>query len=741
MKNAGKSGGATPVTLSVIKADIGGYVGHSASHPDILERARALLDHARTEGKLIDFHVTACGDDLELFMTHRHGNDSRLIHKLAWDVFLDGTALAKDLKLYGAGQDMLADAFSGNVKGMGPGVAEMTFVERKSEPVIIFCGDKCAPGAWNLPLFRIFADPFNTIGLVIDPSMHDGFRFEVHDLHKGSDIVLSCPEEMYDLLVLIGSPENYIIKNVYKKDADIMAAILHTGLPIAYVTVFDGSDPYAVAGPPAAVAKTVAETRWPAAWATYEVISQGITQLEYRIYATLFTELGPNRTDTLDRQHQFECRRPSVAITPGDIVHVAWQRDNNTTGSNIYYKQFTGLWTPEWPVSNNMPTAHNPFVQVYGDSVFVEFSSPANPGDIRVRPRCVNHPYNDWRDIRDVSNTPADHSDRPAMSTREVSVWQETVAGEGEVFINIAGEVADVSGTISSSAYPSVDATINPETGQIKASIVWTEEIDPLVPLYEVKFAERNWLPHDGAASGAPAFYAVTTGESVPSPYCRYRSGAVRVGPYDLDFGRDSLAYSLPFLDPSYDYYLRAIVYHEGQGRWSQGIRFQDTLSKVVGFEPGKPETIWVQVPPRTYLRDAVADLAALRYNGEYSVMTDFALYQAEPSRGSKGGEEGGEMSLTVPLRATLIPPAPNPFVRSVLLGFVLNRPGNVSLRIYDASGRVARTLAAGEHPAGRHLVRWDGCDAKGRTLSSGIYMAKLTSEAGSEVRKLVLTR
>jgi len=47
---------------------------------------------------------------------------------------------------------MLADAFSGNVKGMGPDVAEMTFVERKNEPVTVFCGDKCAPGAWNSPL-------------------------------------------------------------------------------------------------------------------------------------------------------------------------------------------------------------------------------------------------------------------------------------------------------------------------------------------------------------------------------------------------------------------------------------------------------------------------------------------------------------------------------------------------------------------------------------------------------------
>jgi fructose 1,6-bisphosphate aldolase/phosphatase len=224
MKKTTKPGARTPVTISVIKADIGGYVGHSSSHPDILARAKQSLNHARTDGTVTDYHVTHAGDDLELIMTHYRGDDCRAIHKLAWDIFLDCTALAKDLKLYGAGQDMLADAFSGNVRGMGPGIAEMTFVERTSEPVIIFCADKCAPGAWNLPLFRMFADPFNTIGLVIDPSMHDGFRFEVHDVHKGTDVVFSCPEEMYDLLVLVGSPENYIIKNIFKKNGEIAAA-------------------------------------------------------------------------------------------------------------------------------------------------------------------------------------------------------------------------------------------------------------------------------------------------------------------------------------------------------------------------------------------------------------------------------------------------------------------------------------------------------------------------------------
>ena len=219
-----KSTTKKPVTISVIKADIGGYVGHSASHPDIIELAQQALDRAKSKGTISDFRVTNVGDDLDLIMTHYRGTNNRVIHRLAWDVFMEGTQLAKDLKLYGAGQDMLSDAFSGNVKGMGPGVAEMSFVERKSEPVIVFAADKCAPGAWNLPLYRMFADPFNTIGLVIDPSMHDGFRFEVHDVHGGRDIMLSCPEQMYDLLVLIGSPENYIIKNVYKKNGEIAAA-------------------------------------------------------------------------------------------------------------------------------------------------------------------------------------------------------------------------------------------------------------------------------------------------------------------------------------------------------------------------------------------------------------------------------------------------------------------------------------------------------------------------------------
>jgi fructose 1,6-bisphosphate aldolase/phosphatase len=212
------------ITLSVIKADIGGYVGHSESHPDVLARAVKCMAKAKRDGLLIDYHVTKCGDDLQLIMTHQQGEDNENVHKLAWDTFCDCTEVARKLKLYGVGQDLLSDAFAGTVRGMGPGAAEMEFEERAAETAIIFMADKTSSGAWNLPLYKIFADPFNTIGLVIAANMHTGFAFEVHDVKEHKKITFNTPDEIYDLLVFIGAPSRYMVKSVYHRETNEIAA-------------------------------------------------------------------------------------------------------------------------------------------------------------------------------------------------------------------------------------------------------------------------------------------------------------------------------------------------------------------------------------------------------------------------------------------------------------------------------------------------------------------------------------
>ncbi len=212
------------ITLSVIKADVGGYVGHSDVHPALLQKAEESLERVKNEGLIIDYCRSKVGDDIALIMTHQHGPDNEDVHRFAWETFEQVTEVAKEYGQYGAGQDLLAEAFAGNVTGMGPGVAEMEFEERKSEPVIVFLADKTEPGAWNFPLYKMFADPFNTAGLVIDPNMHQGFDFEVDDLIDKKKVIFSCPEELYDMLIFIGAPSRYVIKYVFRKDGEVAAA-------------------------------------------------------------------------------------------------------------------------------------------------------------------------------------------------------------------------------------------------------------------------------------------------------------------------------------------------------------------------------------------------------------------------------------------------------------------------------------------------------------------------------------
>ena len=207
------------ITLSVIKADIGSIGGHTAPSAQLLDAVRAWI-HMHAKELLIDHYVGSTGDDIAILMTHRRGEGDPAIHKLAWDAFIAGTALAKEQGLYGAGQDLLRESFSGNVRGMGPAVTEMEIEERPSEPFLFFAADKTDPGAFNLPLYLAFADPMNTPGLLLAPKMTRGFRFVIMDVNRTDAdhvIELNAPEELYDIAALLRDPERYVVESVWSR--------------------------------------------------------------------------------------------------------------------------------------------------------------------------------------------------------------------------------------------------------------------------------------------------------------------------------------------------------------------------------------------------------------------------------------------------------------------------------------------------------------------------------------------
>ena len=218
------------ITLSVIKADIGSIGGHIKPSEKLKETVK---EHIREMGSglLKDFYVSSTGDDIAILMTHTHGKGDKEVHKLAWDAFLEGTAVAKEQGLYGAGQDLLRSSFSGNVKGMGPAVCEMEIEERPNEPFLFFAADKTDPGAYNLPLFLSFSSPMHCAGLMLSSGMNKGFTFNVMDVNhtKGDRIIsLSTPEDMYDLAALLRDNERFVVESVFSRQSREQAAVVST---------------------------------------------------------------------------------------------------------------------------------------------------------------------------------------------------------------------------------------------------------------------------------------------------------------------------------------------------------------------------------------------------------------------------------------------------------------------------------------------------------------------------------
>jgi hypothetical protein len=76
----------------------------------------------------------------------------------------------------------------------------------------------------------------------------------------------------------------------------------------------------------------------------------------------------------------------------------------------------------------------------------------------------------------------------------------------------------------------------------------------------------------------------------------------------------------------------------------------------------------------------------------------------------------------------------PNPFNPKTTIRFQLPSADHVLLGIYDARGRLLRHLLGGQMPAGDHAITWNGQDALGRQVASGVYYCKLSTGSGENL-------
>ncbi len=206
------------ITISAIKADVGSIGGHTRPSDGLLDAVRKTI---KNDGDLlIDHYIGYCGDDVHIIMTHTKGVDNKDIHQLAWTAFEEGTKVAKQEGLYGAGQDLLKDSFSGNVKGMGPGVAELEFEERPNEAFTVFAADKTEPGAFNYPFYRMFIDALSNTGLIINESLAEGVIINIMDVEEGKIAKLTLWEDKPTIEAALMYPGRYVVATINTKDGE-----------------------------------------------------------------------------------------------------------------------------------------------------------------------------------------------------------------------------------------------------------------------------------------------------------------------------------------------------------------------------------------------------------------------------------------------------------------------------------------------------------------------------------------
>ena len=237
------------ITLSVIKADVGSIGGHTQPSERMMEAVREEVAGAVNRGLIIDGYISHTGDDIAIIMSHTRGENDSDVHQFAWNSFLKATDIAREYGLYGAGQDLLVDAPSGNVRGAGPAVAEIEFEHtlekpRAAESFMVFAADKCGPGAYNLPLFLGFADPMCCGGLML-PQMIKGFTFHIIDMDNtaGDSIIeLNAPEDYYHLTALLRDNERFGIDSIYSRTHGEKAAAISAQRMHSIAGTYTGKD-------------------------------------------------------------------------------------------------------------------------------------------------------------------------------------------------------------------------------------------------------------------------------------------------------------------------------------------------------------------------------------------------------------------------------------------------------------------------------------------------------------------
>ncbi|MFQ5829363.1 MAG: fructose 1,6-bisphosphatase, partial [Candidatus Methylomirabilia bacterium] len=175
--------------IKATKADVGGVGGHVVAAEEVKSViTKFILENNSFQGAPIfsSLMVTHTGDDVGVTGIMSEQTPMEVVDELLWDALSLGADEASELGLYGPGQDLVADAFTGNLRGAGPATVVLPLPLRKENPsqtVLLSFADKTEPMAFNYFATGAYLLPRFNSGLTIAASrMKRGYMMEIVDL-------------------------------------------------------------------------------------------------------------------------------------------------------------------------------------------------------------------------------------------------------------------------------------------------------------------------------------------------------------------------------------------------------------------------------------------------------------------------------------------------------------------------------------------------------------------------------
>jgi Tol biopolymer transport system component len=118
-----------------------------------------------------------------------------------------------------------------------------------------------------------------------------------------------------------------------------------------------------------------------------------------------------------------------------------------------------------------------------------------------------------------------------------------------------------------------------------------------------------------------------------------------------------------------------------------------------------------------------------------------YSLYVRDFTPGILNTDGQTEVAEALPAGFAISGNYPNPFNPSTTISFNLPAAGTASLAVYDITGRKVRDLMNGSLTRGAHSAVWDGRDSAGRSVSTGIYLSRLTMNGKSATNRMLLAK